>query len=157
VKRANPLPADAWPDARAQELGPRFIADIKRLWQLPAREKVTPIVSKTFPRQATIPVRAMNRPVTRAHVLGNCVTWHCVCGLPTALQGRSGPSGGPTPDTVVVCSQCHRVYFVIPLDRSFGPPIEVVELFGIPEPATAAPAAVNPAEAPSAPTEPGER
>jgi hypothetical protein len=49
------------------------------------------------------------------------------------LQGRSGPASGPTRETVVVCARCQRAYFVIPLDHSFGPPIEVVELFGVPE------------------------
>ncbi len=76
----------------------------------------------------------MNQPPSRASVLGSCATWRCVCANPTALQGRSGPAAGPTRDTVVTCGVCGRVYFVIPLDRSHGPPIEVVELFGMPEP-----------------------
>ncbi len=76
----------------------------------------------------------MNRAPLRASVLGNSATWHCVCGNPVALQGHSGAAAGPTLDTVVVCPRCQRVYFVIPMDRSHGPPIEVVELFGIPAP-----------------------
>lgn len=79
-----------------------------------------------------IPVRAMNRPLQRACVVGTCATWRCACDNPVALQGRSGPTTGPTPDSVVRCERCHRVYFVIPDDKSHGPPIEVVELFGMP-------------------------
>jgi hypothetical protein len=74
----------------------------------------------------------MNRPVSRAHVIGRCATWHCVCGEPVALQGRSGRVSGPTRETAIVCSRCQRAYFVIPMDRSFGAPIEVVELFELP-------------------------
>jgi len=92
---------------------------------------------RPVPITRTIPLRVMNRPAARASVLGNCVTWRCVCAHPIALQGRSGSASGPTRDTVVVCPACNRVYFVIPLDRSHGPPIEVVELFGLPEPAAA--------------------
>jgi hypothetical protein len=89
-----------------------------------------------------IPLRTMNRPPAVAGVIANCATWHCACGNPVALQGRSGPSGGPTPGSVVTCPRCPRVYFVIPEDRSFGPPIEVVELFAAPAPsATTEPAA----------------
>jgi hypothetical protein len=79
----------------------------------------------------------MNRPVSRASVIGNCASWHCACGNPIALQGRSGAVGGPTPETIVTCERCDRSYFVIPMDRSFGAPIEVVELFGAPEPEAA--------------------
>lgn len=74
----------------------------------------------------------MNRPAARASVIGHCATWHCLCGNPVALQGRSGPASGPTRESAVVCGRCGRVYFVIPMDRSHGPPIEVVELFGLP-------------------------
>lgn len=74
----------------------------------------------------------MNRPLARAHVIGRCATWHCACGEPVALQGRSGHASGPTRDTAIVCGRCQRAYFVIPMDRSFGPPIEVVELFELP-------------------------
>lgn len=81
-----------------------------------------------------IPLRAMNRPALRAQALGSSATWRCVCGNSTALQGRSGSVAGPTPDSVTVCPRCNRVYFVIPNDRSHGPPIEVVELFGLPAP-----------------------
>jgi hypothetical protein len=91
-------------------------------------------VLKTPPLLRSIPFRAMNYPTGRAAVIGNCVTWHCVCGNPVALQGRSGPASGPTPESVVVCERCARVYFVIPQDKSHGPPIEVVELFGLPAP-----------------------
>lgn len=94
-----------------------------------------------------IPVRAMNHPIGRACVLGSCATWRCVCGNPIALQGRSGPATGPTPETVVRCEACGKVYFVIPQDKSRGPPVEVVELFGMPAPA-ASDAAVS--EAPGA-------
>lgn len=79
-----------------------------------------------------IPLRFMNRPVSAASVLGNTATWHCACRHPIALHGHSGPSAGPTPETVVACPNCHRVFFVIPQDKSHGPPIEVVELFGMP-------------------------
>jgi hypothetical protein len=75
----------------------------------------------------------MNQRPMRAHVLGSCATWHCVCGNPTALQGRSGSPAGPTRESVVICERCKRVYFVIPIDRFQGPPIEVVELFGLPD------------------------
>ena len=84
------------------------------------------------PTLKNIPLRVMNRPVSQASVIGNCATWRCPCLNPIALQGRSGPAGGPTRDTVVVCPRCSRVYFVIPHDKSNGPPIEVVELFGMP-------------------------
>lgn len=47
----------------------------------------------------------------------------------------------PSRETAIVCPVCNRVYFVIPLDRSFGPPIEVVELFGLPESAAGVAAA----------------
>jgi hypothetical protein len=83
-----------------------------------------------------IPFRVTNRPPSRASVLGNCATWKCVCGAPTALQGRSGSSAGPTRDSVVVCPACDKIYFVIPLDRSHGPPVEVVELYAMPDSAT---------------------
>jgi hypothetical protein len=83
-----------------------------------------------------IPLRTMNRPTQRASALGNCVTWRCVCGLPAALQARSGSAAGPTRETVTVCPACQRVYFVIPMD-SRGVPIEVIELFGLPEAAVA--------------------
>lgn len=79
----------------------------------------------------------MNRPVSTASVLGNCATWRCACQNPIALQGRSGPAAGPTPDSVVVCDRCGRAFFVIPQDKSHGPPIEVVELFGMPAPTPA--------------------
>jgi hypothetical protein len=94
-----------------------------------------------------IPFRAMNRPLGVASVIDNCATWRCVCRNPIALQGRSGPMGGPTPDTVVVCDRCGRVYFVIPQDRSHGVPVEVVELFGfpMPEPGPNEPGAGEPA------------
>jgi hypothetical protein len=77
----------------------------------------------------------MNRPSSTASVIGNCATWRCTCGAPVALQGRSGAVAGPTMESVVVCAGCRRVYFVIPQDKSFGPPIEVVQLFGLPGPA----------------------
>jgi hypothetical protein len=80
-----------------------------------------------------IPLRLMNRPTAHATVIGSCATWHCACGNPIALQGKSGPATGPTQESAVVCDRCARAYFVIPMDRSFGPPIEVVELFGAPE------------------------
>jgi hypothetical protein len=79
-----------------------------------------------------IPLRTMNRPPSWAGVIAHCATWHCACGNPVALQGRSGSSSGPTPESVVSCPQCHRAYFVIPEDKSHGPPIEVVELFEAP-------------------------
>jgi hypothetical protein len=85
----------------------------------------------------------MNRGPLRANALGGCATWHCVCGDPVALQGRSGSPAGPTRDTVVVCGRCRRVYFVIPMDRAHGPPIEVVELFGLPEAQTELPVALQ--------------
>ena len=77
----------------------------------------------------------MNRPSSTASVLGACATWRCVCGAPVVLQGRSGSVAGPTIDSVVECAGCRRVYFVIPEDKSYGPPIEVVQLFGLPAPA----------------------
>lgn len=91
------------------------------------------------PTTRTIPLRVMNRPPSRAAVIGNCVSWHCACANPVALQARSGAASGPTRETVAVCPACNRVYFVIPMDRSFGPPIEVVELYSLPE--SAAPTA----------------
>jgi hypothetical protein len=75
----------------------------------------------------------MNRPAGRASVIGVCVTWHCACDNPIALQGKSGPASGPTLESAVRCERCARVYFVIPMDRSYGPPIEVVELFELPD------------------------
>lgn len=80
-----------------------------------------------------IPFRTLHRRPTLASVLGSCASWHCPCGNPAALQGRSGPPSGPTPETVTTCPQCRRAYFVIPQDKEHGPPIEVVELF---QPAT---------------------
>jgi hypothetical protein len=79
-----------------------------------------------------IPLRFMNRSPSAATVLGSTATWRCACQNPIALHGRSGPAGGPTPETVVACPRCQRVYFIIPQDKSFGPPIEVVQLFGLP-------------------------
>lgn len=79
-----------------------------------------------------IPLRMMNRPPSVASVINTSATWRCACANPIALHGRSGRSSGPTPDTVVICDQCRRVYFVIPQDKSHGPPIEVVELFEMP-------------------------
>lgn len=93
------------------------------------------VTTPTLTTPRLIPLRAMNRPASRANVLGNTATWRCVCAHPVALQGHSGSAAGPTRDTVVTCPACRRVYFVIPMDRSNGPPIEVVELFGLPEPA----------------------
>src|SRR5687767_683025 len=90
-----------------------------------------------MPTIRKIPLRLMNRPAVHASVIGNCATWHCACGNPIALQGRSGPSTGPTRESAVVCDECARVFFVIPLDRSYGPPVEVVELFALPESASA--------------------
>lgn len=90
-----------------------------------------------------IPLRMMNRPPGSAAVIDHCATWHCACGHPVALQGRSGPSSGPTPDSAVGCAHCGRLYFVIPQDKSHGPPIEVVELLQAP----AAPGAADPAPA----------
>jgi len=89
-------------------------------------------VTTTLPKPRLIPLRVMNRQPLRASAMGGCATWHCVCGNPVTLQGRSGPASGPTRDSVVVCERCQRVYFVIPMDRSHGPPVEVVELFGLP-------------------------
>lgn len=88
-----------------------------------------------------IPLRFMNRPPSVASVLGNTATWRCACQNPIALTSRSGSASGPTPETAVVCPRCQRVYFVIPQDKSHGPPIEVVQLFGMPVPADAASAA----------------
>ncbi len=85
-------------------------------------------------KRATIPVRVMNRPVSRANVAGNVARWRCVCAGSSQLQGRSGDVSGPTLDSVVVCDQCGKVYFVIPETVSKGRPIEVVELFGLPSP-----------------------
>ncbi len=81
-----------------------------------------------------IPLRSLHHRPTLASVLGSCASWHCPCGQPVALQGRSGPPSGPTPETITTCPQCQRTYFVIPQDKEHGPPIEVVELFR--EPAT---------------------
>lgn len=89
-----------------------------------------------------IPLRFMNRTPSAASVLGNTATWRCACQNPIALHGRSGRAAGPTVDTVVVCDRCQRVYFVIPQDKSHGPPIEVVELFGMPAPSDQAAPAV---------------
>jgi hypothetical protein len=89
-----------------------------------------PLASK--PTLRSIPLRTMNRPASKASVIGHCATWRCVCGNPVALQGRSGPASGPTRDSAVVCPRCQRVYFVIPQDKSNGPPVEVVELFELP-------------------------
>jgi hypothetical protein len=90
-------------------------------------------VTTTLPKPRTIPLRVMNRGVLKASALGSVATWHCVCGNPIALHGRSGSVAGPTRDSVIPCPQCGKLYFVIPMDRSHGPPIEVVELFGMPE------------------------
>lgn len=79
-----------------------------------------------------IPLRCMNRPVAAASVLGNTATWRCACGEPVALSGRSGQASGPTAETVIRCPRCRRGYFVIPMDASHGPPIEVVELYAMP-------------------------
>lgn len=79
----------------------------------------------------------MNRSAGRAAVIGRCASWYCVCGNPIALQGRSGPLSGPSRETSTLCPQCERLYFVIPHDRSFGAPVEVVELLGLPEPENA--------------------
>lgn len=95
---------------------------------------VTGIVRNLLPKIRNIPLQLMNRPPARASVIDNCATWHCACGNPIALQGKSGPASGPTRESAIICARCTRVYFVIPLDRSYGPPVEVVELFGLPEP-----------------------
>jgi hypothetical protein len=79
-----------------------------------------------------IPVRAMNRAVMRGVAAGNIAAWRCVCPHAPQLQSRSGAVAGPTADTVTVCPRCRRVYFVIPHDKSHGPPVEVVELFEMP-------------------------
>ena len=77
----------------------------------------------------------MNRPPGRAYpVEGNRAMWRCVCQAGPTLHGASGSTAGPTRDSAIVCPGCGRVYFVIPMDRSHGPPIEVVELFGLPAP-----------------------
>src|ERR1043165_9835603 len=90
-------------------------------------------MADALPKLRKIPLRLMNRPVSHASVIGNCATWHCGCGNPIALQGRSGLVSGPTRETAVGWETCARVYFVIPLDRSRGAPVEVVELFGLPD------------------------
>ncbi len=79
-----------------------------------------------------IPFRSLQGRAAFASVLGSCASWHCPCGHPVALQGRSGPPSGPTPETITACPQCRRTYFVIPQDKEHGPPIEVVELFQAP-------------------------
>ena len=98
----------------------------------------------------------MNRPPAQASVIASCATWHCACQNPVALQGRSGPSSGPTRDSAVVCAHCGRVYFVIPMDRSFGPPVEVVELFALPEPTPEPPSPTQPEPLPPQETLSGE-
>jgi hypothetical protein len=110
-------------------------------------------VLNPLPKIRTIPLRLMNRPPGCASVINNCATWHCACGNPIALQGKSGPASGPTRESAVVCDRCARVYFVIPLDRSFGPPVEVVELFSLPQPVRSEPAAgeMNGSEPPAEP------
>lgn len=85
------------------------------------------------PRLRKIPLRIVNHRPSRAAVIDNCASWFCICGNLIALQGRSGPLGGPTADTVTTCPSCQRNYFVIPQDRSHGPPVEVVELLALPE------------------------
>jgi hypothetical protein len=95
-------------------------------------EKVTVNVSTTPLIPQTIPVRVINRPPSRAVVSGNIAAWYCICGSTTLIRGRSGPAGGPTPDSVVKCEACRKNYFVIPMDQSHGPPIEVVELYEMP-------------------------
>jgi hypothetical protein len=89
-------------------------------------------VPTRLPKIRKITLRLMNRPPGQASVIGGCATWHCSCGNPVALQGRSGPASGPTRESSAICEQCGRAYFVIPMDRSSGPPIEVVELFEAP-------------------------
>lgn len=74
----------------------------------------------------------MNRRGTRAMVAGNNAAWRCVCANATVLHGHSGDIAGPSLDSVVVCDQCGKVYFVIPDSVSKGAPIEVVELFSLP-------------------------
>lgn len=90
-----------------------------------------------------IPLRMINRPPSRASVINRCATWHCACGNRVALQARSGAASGPTPDTVAVCDKCHRAYFVIPQDKSYGTPIEVVELMEAPTAPTPEPTNVS--------------
>lgn len=87
-----------------------------------------------------IPLRSLHHRTALASVLGSCASWLCPCGNPIALQGRSGPPSGPTPETITTCPQCRRSYFVIPQDREHGPPVEVVELFQEPAMPAQAPA-----------------
>jgi hypothetical protein len=116
------------------------------------------MVPNSLPTIRKIPLRLMNQPAAQASVIGNCATWRCACGHPIALQGKSGPVSGPTRESAVVCDHCARVFFVIPLDRSFGPPVEVVELFALPEnspaTATAAPSQFGLAAEATSPREP---
>lgn len=87
-----------------------------------------------------IPLRSLHHRPALASVLGSCASWLCPCGNPIALQGRSGPPSGPTPETITTCPQCQRTYFVIPQDKEHGPPVEVVELFQEPAAPAQAPA-----------------
>src|SRR5690606_36254812 len=80
-----------------------------------------------------IPLRTLNREASLASVIDNCATWKCVCGRRDALQGHSGAISGPTAESVTHCPSCRRMYFVIPYARSFGAPVEVVELMGPPD------------------------
>ena len=73
-------------------------------------------------------VRFLDRAPAVANVGGNCARWRCVCANRCEISGESGAVEGPASDTIVACPECGRAYFVIPFDRSFGPPIEVVEL-----------------------------
>jgi hypothetical protein len=82
----------------------------------------------TLAQPHAIPVRFLDRPPSRATVRGAVATWACVCANRRQLEGGSGEVGGPTPDTMVVCPDCGRGYFVIPVDRSYSAAIEVIEL-----------------------------
>lgn len=80
-----------------------------------------------------IPLRTVNHRASHATVIENCASWLCVCGNPVALQGRSGALSGPTAESASLCPECERLYFVIPHDRSYRPPVEVVELLRLPQ------------------------
>ena len=75
-----------------------------------------------------IPLRCLDRPPSHALARGNRAAWNCVCANRRPLEGGAGEVGGPTADTMIVCPDCGRGYFIIPVDRSYSAAIEVIEL-----------------------------
>jgi hypothetical protein len=79
-------------------------------------------------QQNEIDVILLDGVGTKGTKTGNNASWLCVCGFKRPLLGRSGGIKGPALNTVVECPHCHRVYFVVPSQKTGGRASQIRQL-----------------------------